>query len=72
MIHLYKEDWIVEAIFTKQEEDYNGICDDKTVVSLYCEAESTLRAENWVYGIEYATCQDCLDAYAIGVLGELP
>lgn len=78
-LHIFKCDWIEESILEQTldmdmddgllyEDDLNA----RTRVLTYCGTESPLRAENWVYGLEYATCQECKDAYALQVLGELP
>jgi hypothetical protein len=77
-LHIFKRDWIEPSVLEQTfdmnmdgllyEDDLN----ERTRIQTYCETETTLRSENWVYGLDYATCTECKDAYALEVLGELP
>lgn len=80
MIHLFKsqeyEDYEYEYDTGEQDEKGNPILDidyeEYSVVLFYCSREGSEYSDEYTHTYSEATCEDCLEQFALVSLGELP
>lgn len=72
MTHLFYDDWIEGDPFDEELDDYRQAVEDATIVGTYCGKTLAFGEAEWTFQFNNTTCEECRDAYALELLGNLP